>query len=179
MGAGAAASVCLGCHAPDAAAARPNASAAALWLARGGLDPATGAPLTGAPLHAGIPGGCVGCHRASADSVAVERGAGHGFRATAADCTPCHGARPPADDVRTRAQQLWRLLAPRETTGPAHAGAGDGVAIDRRTPLGRATWNLLLVLEDPAAGAHNARYARALLDAAAPVIAANATRSRP
>ena len=39
--------VCLPCHTPDADDARPSASAAAIWLGRGGLDPATGAPLTG------------------------------------------------------------------------------------------------------------------------------------
>jgi hypothetical protein len=64
---------------------------------------------------------------------------------------------------------------------PAHAGDGDSVRVDRRTPLGRATWDLLLVLEDPAAGAHNARYARALLEAAASIIeveASDAKRTR-
>lgn len=167
--AGAPPSVCLGCHAPDAADARPNASAAALWLGRGGVDPASGAPLPGAPLHAAVPGGCVGCHRAGPDN--LERGPGHGFRAPPAACTPCHpAAPPPRGDVQTRARQLWRLLARGDAAGPAHARADDGVAIDRRTPLGRATWDLLLVLEDPAAGAHNARYARTLLDAAASVI---------
>ena len=91
--------------------------------------------------------------------------------ATAAACTGCHGAAPPSSDVRARAQGLLRRLNARDLTGPAHAShPREGVAVDRRTPLGRATWDLLLVLEDPAAGAHNARYARALLDAAASVI---------
>jgi len=62
---------------------------------------------------------------------------------------------------------------------PAHAGEGGSGRVDRRTPLGRATWDLLLVLEDPAAGAHNARYAQALLDAAASIIeATDARRTR-
>ena len=166
--AGATSNVCLPCHTPDAADARPTATAAALWLGRGGLDPATGAPMTGAPLHAGVAGGCIGCHRGGPDN--IDRGAGHGFRATAAACAPCHGSAPPASDVRARAQQLWRRLAGRDVTDPAHARVRDGVTVDRRTPYGRAVWDLLLVLEDPAAGAHNARYARALLDASASVI---------
>ncbi len=162
------ANVCLPCHTPDAADARPSASAAAVWLGRGGLDPATGAPLTGAPLHAGIAGGCVGCHRAGPDD--VERGAGHGFRAPASVCTPCHGQARMTSDVRARAGELWRSLRKQEPPTPAHADAT--VNVDRRTPLGRAAWNVLLVLEDRGAGAHNARYARALLDAAASVIEA-------
>jgi hypothetical protein len=173
--AGATSSICLNCHAPDAADARPGASAAALWLGRGGLDPATGAAMTGAPIHAGVAGGCIGCHRAAREDANVERGAGHGFRAPPSVCAACHG-QPPSSDVRERARRLWRLLGPRESTGPAHARDDDGVAVDRRTPLGRATWDLLLVLEDPGAAAHNARYARALLDAAAPVIEAKAER---
>jgi hypothetical protein len=164
------ASVCLNCHAPDAGDARPRASAAALWFGRGGLDPATGAPLNGAAIHAGVAGGCIGCHRSGPDN--LERGAGHGFKAAASACAACHPTTAPPAAVRSRAQALWRQLTGREPAGPAHARDDDGVRIDRRTPLGRATWNLLLVLEDPAAGAHNARYANALLDAAAPVIEA-------
>jgi hypothetical protein len=38
--------------------------------------------------------------------------------------------------------------------------------LDRATPLGRAAWDVALVLEDPAAAAHNAPYARLLLAAA-------------
>ena len=174
-GAGAASdNVCLPCHTPDAGDERPRASAAALWLGRGGLDPATGAALAGAAPHAGIPGACVGCHRAGPDD--VERGAGHGFRAPASVCAPCHPQPIPSQDVRARAQQLWRALRKTDAGGPVHAAERDGLRVDKRTPLGRATWDLLLVLEDPAAGAHNARYAQALLDAAASVIEAGSTR---
>jgi len=168
MLAGTRANVCLPCHTPDEADARPSASAAAVWLGRGGLDPTTGAPLTGAPLHAGIAGGCVGCHRGGPGD--VERGAGHGFRAPASVCAPCHGQALMTSDVRARAGELWRSLRKQEPPTPAHADAT--VSVDRRTPLGRAAWNVLLVLEDRGAGAHNARYARALLDAAASVIEA-------
>ena len=198
--AGAANSVCLSCHSPAADDPRPSASAAALWLGRGGLDPATGAALTGAPLHAGVAGGCIGCHRGGPDVTSesskgaehdeppatgsrgqsprsatqdLERGATHGFRASSAACAQCHGPRAPAPDVRARARELWRALRGEDGGAPAHAG---DLAVDRRTPLGRALWDLLLVLEDPGAGTHNARYAAALLDAAAPVIEASLLR---
>jgi hypothetical protein len=173
---GAASSVCLPCHTPDAGDTRPGASAAALWLGRGGLDPATGAPLTGSAVHAGVAGGCIGCHRAGPDN--LERGAGHGFRAPTSVCASCHPPRTPTTDLRAWAQALWRALRKHETPLPPHAaGDADGVRVDRRTPLGRAAWNVLLVLEDPAAAAHNARYADALLASAASVIEADGTRN--
>ena len=77
------------------------------------------------------------------------------------------------NDIRARAEQLWHSLRGGEYRAPAHAA--QAIAADRTTPRGRAIWNLLLVLEDPAAGAHNARYAQALLDAAASVIEAGNT----
>jgi hypothetical protein len=172
--AGAAESVCLPCHTPDAGDARPGASAAAIWLGRGGVDPATGAPLTGGAPHAAVTGGCIGCHGNGPDN--VEHGAGHAFRATTGACTACHPqGPPPAPDVRARAQQLWRALQLAPSDGPAHATAA---RLDRGTPRGRALWDLLLVLEDPAAGAHNARYAQTLLDAAEPVLEANGSGRR-
>jgi hypothetical protein len=175
--AGATETVCLPCHTPDSTDARPGASAAAVWLGRGGLDPATGALLTGGAPHAAVAGGCIGCHRAGPDN--VEHGANHAFRASTAACTSCHPQGPPAAaDVRARAQALWRALQPTVATvaaGPAHA---TGELLDRGTPRGRALWDLLLVLEDPAAGAHNARYAQALLDAAEPVLAAHDREGR-
>jgi len=175
--AGAIENVCLPCHTPDGGDARPGASAAALWLGRGGLDPETGAALTGGAPHAAVAGGCIGCHRAGPEN--VERGGGHGFRAPASVCASCHPGRQPSSELRVRAQQLWRGISSEGdagNAGPAHATPTAGVRADRRTPLGRAIWDLLLVLEDPAAEMHNPRYARALLDAAEPVIAAAATR---
>src|SRR5204863_7536275 len=124
-------------------------------------------PPTGGRPHAAIAGGCVGCHRGGPDN--LQRGGGHAFRAPTSVCTPCHpqGA-PVAADLRARAQALWRSAQTGESgRRPAHAG---GARVDRRTPRGRALWDLLLVLEDPAAVAHNARYAEALLDAAERVI---------
>jgi hypothetical protein len=166
--------ICLSCHTPDAADTRPSASAAAIWRGRGGLDPATGQPLTGGAPHGAITGGCVGCHRGGPEN--LERGGNHAFRAPASVCTPCHPQGPPAaTDLRARARELWRHVQIGESGGPAHAG---DTRVDRRTPRGRAIWDLLLVLEDPAAAAHNARYAGALLDAAEPVILAGDANPR-
>ena len=148
---------------------RPSASAAALWLGRGGLDPATGAPLTGAPLHAGIAGGCVGCHRAGPDD--VERGAGHGFRAPASVCAPCHAQALMTSDVRARAgdavaqpAQATSRRRPRTPTPPSASIAARRSAV----PPGTCCWCWRIA----ARARTTPRYARALLDAAASVIEA-------
>ncbi len=168
--------VCLPCHTPDLEAPLPSASAAALWLGRGGFDPASGQPLVGGAVHAGARGGCVACHRGGPEELA--RGAGHRFAATPATCSPCHTKPVPPTDLAARARRLWdtwqQVAGPSASgSAPAHAGA---LRLDRGTPLGRAAWDVLLVLEDPGADAHNARYARALLAAAEPAIAQAATR---
>jgi hypothetical protein len=148
--------VCLACHAPEASDGTPAASAAALWLGRGGLDPASGGPLPGSAPNATAAGGCIGCHRSGP---AVEHGAGHGFVAS----------KIAVDDLGPRARSLWTALRGRlrlplpEGDQPPHAL---GSSIDRSEPLGRAAWDVALVLEDPAAAAHNAPYARQLLAAA-------------
>jgi hypothetical protein len=160
--------VCLSCHTPDARESVPAASSAALWLGRGGVDPATGAALPGPAPHGAIEGGCVGCHR---NGPAVERGASHGFVAGTGGCARCHPKAPPRDDLRARAVVLSAALRergvnspdPRAGGAPPHAG---DARLDRSTPLGRAAWDVMLVLEDPAAAAHNAPYARLLLAAA-------------
>jgi hypothetical protein len=163
--------VCLGCHTPGRDETAPAASAAALWLGRGGLDPRTGAALDGAAPHAAVAGGCVGCHRAGPSG--VERGAGHAFATERAGCASCHPRGLPADDLPARARGLWEAwrVAAGGRAPPAEAGAGapphaGEARLDRATPLGRAGWNIALVLEDPAAAAHNAPYARMLLAAA-------------
>jgi NAD-dependent dihydropyrimidine dehydrogenase PreA subunit len=160
--------VCLSCHTPEAGDGTPAASAAALWLGRGGVDPATGAALAGTAPHGAIEGGCVGCHRTGP---AVERGAGHGFVAGTRACARCHPKALPPDDLRARAVALSTALRargvdvpdPHDGGAPPHARA---THLDRAAPLGRAAWNVALVLEDPAAAAHNAPYARLLLAAA-------------
>jgi hypothetical protein len=166
--------VCLACHTPDAADVAPPASAAALWLGRGGLDPATGAALNGPAPHAALAGGCVGCHEAGPGggreaAPALEHGAGHAFVAGTSACARCHPKAPPADDLTSRARGLWSAYLARARVDapsgdrPPHASAR---RLDRATPLGRAAWDVALVLEDPAAAAHNAPYARQLLAAA-------------
>jgi hypothetical protein len=150
--------ICLGCHTPDS---ETPSSAAALWLGRGGLDPRGGA-LEGPAPHAPIAGGCTGCHGAGEAG-----GAGHRFAASTGACRGCHGPLPASTEIRGRALRLWSALGQATSADPPHAARP---AIDRSTPRGRAAWNVLLVLEDPAAAVHNAGYARRLLDAAAEVI---------
>jgi hypothetical protein len=152
--------VCLACHAPAPGDGAPSASAAAIWAGRGGIDPATGAPLNGGSLHGSVIDGCVGCHRSGPPGLG--RGAGHAFAARAEDCTGCHAARSDPS-IRERAVLLWARAAGAPTPSPPHAVRA---TIDATTPRGRAAWNVALVLEDPAADRHNAPYARALLDAA-------------
>jgi hypothetical protein len=157
---------CLPCHTPLQSDAAPTGTAAAIWAARGGLSPITGAPLAGPAPHVGVEGGCVGCHRSGPPGLA--RGAGHAFRVDRRACTACHEDRSDRT-IHARAEALSaRLMALLPTaqvvgSGPAHAST---LALDRSTPAGRAAWDVALVLEDPAADAHNAPYARELLDAA-------------
>jgi hypothetical protein len=159
--------VCLGCHAPEPGEGAPSASAAALWAGRGGLDPATGRALEAPAVHGAVAGGCVGCHRSGPEG--LERGGNHSFVARRADCASCHAKGLPQDDLAARARALWATLPATargegEGAGPPHARTA--VRFDRGTPLGRAAWNISLVLEDRAAAAHNAPYARQLLAAA-------------
>jgi hypothetical protein len=180
----AASRICIGCHSPlgargagDAtadASETPPASAAALWLGRRAAPSEEDA--AGAPAPHAIVGSCVGCHAgAQGDTL---RGASHSFAANADRCRRCHASAPrerPGPTgllVQGRAAALLARLsscgvvtksAPIEG-GPPHAN--DGLRIGGPRPLRRAAWNTLLVLEDPAAGAHNAPFARALLDEA-------------
>ena len=170
--------VCVRCHAPVASFAVgpsdgfPAASAAAIWAGRGGVDPQTGAPLDGPAVHGGIDGGCIGCHSAGPSD--LERGAGHAFKADTVTCTRCHsGAMPDREAIEREIHEralavLARLVAMKPTLStdrPRHA-QGLTLARDR---IGRAAYDALLVLEDPAAASHNAPFARVLLEAAGKV----------
>jgi hypothetical protein len=156
--------ICLPCHTPALDDDVPTASAAALVLGRGGLDPVTGGPIVGKP-NPTASGGCLGCHRSPArltEAPGVEHGGSHGFRAM----MPLE---PPPSDLADRARRLWEAAGASGATvrpdgRPVHAR---GTRIDRNGARGRALWNVSLVLEDRAAGSHNPEYARALLDAAA------------
>jgi len=164
---------CLTCHAPAAALgaerqAWPEASAAAIWLGRGGFAQTAG-PLTGPAPHASAPEGCLSCHVGTASG--FERGQDHGFQANRAACQRCHERPPPGRNYALEARSLLERLSERvpalrpltaraEGTAP-HRDAGE---LDVSTALGRAAYNLLLLLEDPAAGIHNPDYAKLLLD---------------
>lgn len=138
--------VCVSCHASDAGSP-VNASAATLVF---GSAPGTPAP------HAEL--GCMGCHGAG-----QPRGESHRFAPVLGVCASCHeGGVPVKPDLRTRALALHQKLTGKAPgSKPAHAL---GAPLD--PPAGRALADVLLVLEDPAAGVHNAAYARALLDEA-------------
>jgi hypothetical protein len=175
---------CVACHAPgDAEATGSEArqplgpSQAALWAGRGGLDPASGTPLTGPAPHWAIAGACVGCH--DQGPTGLERGSGHAFQASTDPnaCTCCHESKPLDGTLHERARGLlerfgkdgiaWALEAAQRERGvmqPSHARAVPEVSL--HTARERAAWNALLVFEDRGAAAHNQPYARALLDSA-------------
>jgi hypothetical protein len=161
---------CFSCHAP-AEHDLARASAAAIWAGRGGIDPETGAPLAGPAPHLSVPGGCVGCHTAGPSN--LDAGANHAFAIDKNRCTTCH--RPLASpSVEAEARDLWKRLVDLgviELTreGPAHAAA----KLRPASPLlRRAAYDLSLLLEDPASGAHNPAYAQMLLDASRKAITA-------
>ena len=182
---------CLACHAPDSLVSGRTgsppaddrglvlASAAAIWAGRGGVDPETGKSLDGPAPHLGVAGGCVGCH---ADGPAgLEAGAGHAFKALRSRCDVCHRDRvpePSSPTLQAEARELWEKLIERgvveggtksDAPRPLHATAKPGT--DRRAPLARAAFDLLLVLEDPAAYAHNLPYAERLVETSRKVMA--------
>jgi len=164
---------CLTCHAPRPALgaerqAWPEASAAAIWLGRGGFARTAG-PLTGPAPHATAPEGCLSCHVGSASG--FERGENHGFQANPAACQRCHERPPPAPNYALEARALLgrlgeRVPALRQLTTQAEGTAPhrDAGQLDVSTAVGRAAYNLLLLLEDPAHGIHNPDYAKLLLD---------------
>ena len=172
--------ICLGCHAPNGTGAEnqpawPMASASALWLGRGGFA-ADGGPLNGSAVHATTVEGCLECHQSAQER--YERGESHGFRADSRACNRCHDRMPARGNPLARARTLLDALLKRSqadwtavlrneqrqgtnATQPAHARPG---RLNLKDPLGRAAYNLLLVLEDPAADVHNPEYTELLLD---------------
>jgi hypothetical protein len=164
-----ASNVCIACHGGDmqgdAASSLPRASAARLLFS----------PKPAAP-HA-TSQGCLLCHVVASDRASDVHGAGHSFRSQPATCRPCHAETPTerADAsgkrVADRAAELWQALASRgivrtAPSGPAHTEPRHALADGVSPSLADAARSVALVLEDPAAGVHNAKYARALLDAA-------------
>jgi hypothetical protein len=163
--------VCIPCHAPGGALA-PEASAAALWAGVGGVDVDTAEPLPKIAPHGAVERGCLGCHGAGPAN--LRRGAAHAFASDPRACAPCHAGGAPdvaslgralREEASAALGEILRARPPSRdlpADDPPHA-AGASLAAD---PLGRAEYDVRLVLEDPAAAAHNAPYARALLEAA-------------
>lgn len=163
-------SVCLRCHAPLADDSAPSASAASLLLGRVAKeDPEGPSP------HAKVRNACLGCHAAGAPEAQVERGAGHAFRADKGKCQSCHDC--PQEErlgkggkrVAERASELWALLRKKkvvESDREKTPHAATRILAAAGSKEARAAWKVLVVLEDPAAGAHNAALARTLLDEA-------------
>jgi hypothetical protein len=164
---------CLVCHAPTRPdkhrATVPEASQAFIWAGRGGLDPDTGAAVNETGAHAKIAGGCVACHRVGPSG--LERGAGHAFEAHLEQCRLCHAELPAPRSFVSEATRLWQALAARgpapraqrpstSSAEPLHARAHD---IALNAELGRAQYNVALVLADRAAHVHNPRYVKKLL----------------
>lgn len=158
--------ICLGCHSPREDDATPTATAAAVWAGRGGIDPKSGTALVASAPHAAVANGCIGCHHAGPPN--LERGASHAFQVARDSCQQCHapGRRDP--QIRARAEALWSRFAvdTKRAERASEVHHARGLRLDRSKPHGRALWNIALVLEDPAADAHNGPYARRLLDAA-------------
>jgi hypothetical protein len=174
---------CLACHAPRVTSRLAQASSSAVWVGRGGVDPETGAALTGPSPHLSVEGGCVGCHREGPDG--IEHGKSHGFRADRRRCTSCHDATRDlawAEErarIEKAARDLWDdLLALRTVVQPSRPmrpsaepqwralHATTAAPEDAPTPLGRAVYDLSLLLEDGGFLAHNLPYARVLLEKA-------------
>jgi hypothetical protein len=158
--------VCISCHAPASAQGFPEASAVALIAGLGGLDPKTGAAITGTAPHAAAPKGCLSCHDSGPSELTL--GKSHGFRASDQACKRCHeAARERSGTLARRARELFEKLAPDlpvpGVSQPLHARARASLTPERA----RALRNVLLVLEDPAADVHNPNYADALLETSA------------
>ena len=148
-------SVCLGCHATAKGDSAPASSAGNLVFEVGPVAPEPH------PVHA-LAGGCIACHGRTPES-SKELGTGHTFRTRPASCTGCHkDGPPPMENFGKRAGELLAKLEPSaKDGGPPHA-ADESVPSDQQRAQALAA--VRLVLEDPAAGAHNPGYAKRLLD---------------
>jgi hypothetical protein len=168
--AGSSSRTCLSCHAPDESKGLPQASASALVAGRGGVDPKTGAALTGAAPHLGVANGCIGCH--DRGPIGLARGADHAFAPNLERCPSCHTKPPDAtSSLFSQAADLWQKLVARRVVShtpareePLPMHATDSLRGDPKSPLSRAARNLALLLDDRAAAVHNPTYAKLLLN---------------
>lgn len=156
--------VCVPCHAPASQTSPPEASAAALIAGQGGLEPVTGEPLSLPSPHARAPRGCLSCHDSGPEALLL--GKSHGFRADPSSCKRCHDS--PAQRDPSIAERAEALLAKLDPSRPAKARAHHAQPRPAapNSEQQRAIYDVLLVLEDPAADIHHPQYAKALLDAA-------------
>lgn len=170
-------SVCVPCHAPAPDEMLPSASSAVLVEGRLRYPAALGAPEESGPApHAGLSGGCVGCHGASPG----KHGTDHAFGVEARTCTTCHpgGAPTEARDAsgRTLHQRAVELVNGfRRQCGAldaetAHAHPADAASCKLSPERARALYAAMLVSDDRAAAVHNAPFARKLLERAESVL---------
>jgi hypothetical protein len=172
-----ASSVCAPCHAPQAGEVFPSASSAVLVAGRFVFpDALGGAEQRGPAPHAALGGGCTGCHGASATGAS---GTDHSFRVDRRICTKCHRQGDPTESIErvdgSVEQRARALVAGLSRACLAGAGTSSGTphAEPRRLAAcklpperARALFNASLVIEDRAAGVHNAPFSRLLLDQA-------------
>jgi Cytochrome c7 and related cytochrome c len=154
---GARSAACVSCHAPLPDELTPSASSAVLVQGQLRLPESLGGELlAGARPHAELAGGCVACHGKRAGE-ALD----HSFRVDSAVCTSCHQARQPAE-LHTRAEAVLRALEPRCPS--SHTGEPASPCASRA--LNVARYAARLVFDDRGAAAHNAPFARQLLELA-------------
>jgi hypothetical protein len=167
--------LCAQCHAPSAGEALPSAGAAVLWSGSVKLPEHLGGDALEHDVpHAQDGAGCGGCHGLKATSPS-EHGTrthtDHSFAASRDACGHCHTAPGASDahlrlkaELAERAAALAARLAPDCGQTPLTAPHRMAAAACRNGAQERARYVLRLVQEDPAAYAHNAGFARILLD---------------
>jgi hypothetical protein len=114
--------------------------------------------------HASSARGCLSCHDSGPEQLVL--GKSHGFRAGQSACSRCHDSTKTRDpSIAERAKDLLTKLdgKPALADRAFHAQPRPRAESEERA---RAIYDVLLVLEDPAADVHHPGYAKALLDAA-------------
>ena len=158
--------LCVRCHSPEPGSLQPSAAAVPIFLGRVRVPGTTDAAwelVQGPSAHGAVSRGCIGCHGASTARV------DHSFRSDLQSCATCHADMAPllraGRELQEHARRLQAELSARcpmpEAARPPHAGQATASCSAPR--FDRARYEVQLVLEDPAAGVHNAAFARELL----------------
>jgi hypothetical protein len=178
--------VCTGCHAPVDERMPPSASSAAIWAGRVRVPSAQTAGawelVRAKSDHREVAGGCSGCHGGRHSEPGRAPALDHSFQVDRSVCATCHAQPAPAErlDAQQRSVQqralaldaeLSRRCLPPSAAGLAPRHATDPPSGCSSLRLTSALYQVRLVLEDPAAAVHNARFARLLLDNAAGLVA--------